>query len=227
MAKKVSLPVLKRERRGKGAARETRRRGLIPGVIYGNKQPPELISISPRELQKQLSVKGIRTRQFELDCDGAKTMAMLHDIQFDRVKDAPLCVDFLRLDLKKEMTVEIPFRFVGEDRSEGLKSGGALNIVEREAAVVCLPSDLVDDIEIDVSALGIGDSIHSSEVRLPKGLHFESHDEFTIVTVAAPMADEPEAAGGDAAVPTEGDLKKEAEGKVAAASGGKAEPSKK
>jgi large subunit ribosomal protein L25 len=227
MAKKVAFPVMKRDKRGKGAARETRRQGLIPGVIYGNKQPPELISISPRELQKQLSVKGIRTRQFELDLAGAKSLAMLHDIQYDKVSDAPICVDFLRLDLSKEMTVEIPFKFVGEDRCAGLKSGGAMNIVEREAEVVCLPNDIVDEIEIDISALDIGDSIHSSEVKLPKGLRFYSHDDFTIITIAAPMAEEVEPVVEAAAVPTEGDLKKDAEAKDQPAASQKAEPPKK
>jgi large subunit ribosomal protein L25 len=226
MAKKVAFPVLKREKRGKGAARETRRQNLIPGVIYGNKQPPELISVSPRELSKQLSVKGIRTRQFELDCDGAKTLAMLHDIQYDKVKDAPICVDFLRVNLSKEMTIDIPFRFVGEEMSPGLKAGGALNIVEREASVVCLPNDMVDEIEVDVSTMDIGDSVHSGEVKLPKGLRFDSHDDFTIVTVAAPMAEEVEPAPAEAAaVPTEDDLKKESDSKDAASA--KTEPPKK
>ncbi len=187
MANKVTLKVQKRDNSGKGAARATRRAGLIPAVIYGNKQEPELISIQPKDLLKQMQIKGFRTRQFELEIEGTnkKELALCQAIQYHKVKDNPIHVDFLRIDLNKEITVEIPFKFVGEDVCVGAKKGGVLNIVARNAAVICKASDLVDAIEVDVSNLDVAESIHSSSIKLPNGLRFASHEVFTIATIAA------------------------------------------
>ncbi|MDR0367376.1 MAG: hypothetical protein LBH41_02255, partial [Rickettsiales bacterium] len=103
MANKVSLNVGKREDSGKGAARATRRAGLVPGVIYGNKIPPEIISIDPKELLKQMKTKGFKTRQFELAIDGKTELALCQAVQYDKVSDAPIHVDFLRIDPNKEI----------------------------------------------------------------------------------------------------------------------------
>ena len=100
MTNKVVLNVKPRQTSGKGAARATRRAGLIPAVIYGNKQDPELISITPKDLLKQMQTKGFRTRQFELEIEGKakKELALCQAIQYDKVKDCPIHVDFLRID---------------------------------------------------------------------------------------------------------------------------------
>ena len=187
MANKVTLKVQKRDNSGKGAARATRRAGLIPAVIYGNKQEPELIAITPKDLEKQMQIKGFRTRQFELEieCTGKKELALCQAIQYHKVKDNPIHADFLRIDLNKEITVEIPFKFVGEENCKGAKKGGVLNIVTRIASVICKPADMVDAIEIDVSNLDVAESIHSGSITLPKGLKFASHEQFTIATIAS------------------------------------------
>ena len=187
MVNKVTLKVQPRENSGKGAARATRRAGLVPAVIYGNKQEPELVAIEPKDLIKQMQTKGFRTRQFELEIEGKgkKELTLCHAIQYHKVKDNPIHVDFLRIDLNKEITVEIPFRFVGEDVCAGVKKGGVLNIVTRMADVVCKPADMVDAIEIDVANLDVAESIHSGSVKLPRGLKFASHEQFTIATIAS------------------------------------------
>lgn len=187
MANKVTLKVQKRDNSGKGAARATRRAGLIPAVIYGNKQEAELISIEPKVLLKQMQTKGFRTRQFELEIEGTnkKELALCQAIQYHKVKDNPIHVDFLRIDLNKEITVEIPFKFVGEEACKGIKKGGVLNIVTRDAEVVCKASDMVDAIEVNVADLDVAESIHSGSITLPKGLRFASHEQFTIATIAA------------------------------------------
>ena len=138
MTNKVTLKVQKRDNSGKGAARATRRAGLIPAVIYGNKQEPELIAITPKDLEKQMQIKGFRTRQFELEIEGTgkKELALCQAIQYHKVKDNPIHVDFLRIDLNKEVTVEIPFKFIGEDVCKGVKKGGVLNIVNHIASAV-------------------------------------------------------------------------------------------
>ncbi|MBD5405629.1 50S ribosomal protein L25/general stress protein Ctc [bacterium] len=191
MANKVVLNVKARENSGKGAARATRRAGLIPAVIYGNKQDPELISITPKDLIKQMQTKGFRTRQFELEIEGKnkKELALCQAIQYDKVKDNPIHVDFLRIDLNKEITVEIPFTFVGEATCAGVKKGGVLNIVNRSADVICKASDMVDSIEVDVSKLDVAESIHSDAVQLPKGLRFANHEKFTIATITSAVSE--------------------------------------
>ncbi|MGN0929468.1 MAG: 50S ribosomal protein L25/general stress protein Ctc [Alphaproteobacteria bacterium] len=191
MSNKVVLNVKSRENSGKGAARATRRAGLIPAVIYGNKQDPELISITPKDLLKQMETKGFRTRQFELEIEGKnkKELALCQAIQYDKVKDNPIHVDFLRIDLNKEITVEIPFTFVGEATCAGIKKGGVLNIVNRSADIICKASDMVDSIEVDVSKLDVAESIHSDAIQLPKGLRFANHEKFTIATIASAVSE--------------------------------------
>lgn len=137
MSNKVSFKVFKREKSGKGSARAVRRNGLIPAVIYGNKKEPELISIEPKLLLKQMEIKGFKTRQFELEIEGdsKKELALCQDIQFHKVKDYPIHVDFLRIDVNKEISIEIPFKFIGEDICVGIKKGGALNVIRRVITV--------------------------------------------------------------------------------------------
>ncbi len=191
MANKVSFKVLKREKSGKGSARAVRRNGLIPAVIYGNKQEPELISIEPKLLLKQMEIKGFKTRQFELEIEGqSKTeLALCQDIQFHKVKDNPIHVDFLRIDVNKEISIEIPFKFIGEDVCVGVKKGGALNIIRRVIAVRCKPADIVDQIEVDISKLDITEVIHLKDIKLPKGLIMDESGEFAVATVTSAVGD--------------------------------------
>ena len=205
MANKVSFKVLKRENSGKGSARAVRRNGLIPAVIYGNRQEPELISIEPKLLLKQMEIKGFKTRQFELEIEGVskKELALCQDIQFHKVKDYPIHVDFLRIDANKEITIEIPFKFIGEDVCVGVKKGGALNVIRRLVSVRCKPTDIVDQIEVDVSALDITEVIHLQDVKLPKGLVMDESGDFAIVTVTSAVGDVgEEVAAGSVDVPS-------------------------
>ncbi len=191
MANKVSFKVFKREKSGKGSARAVRRNGLIPAVIYGNKKEPELISIEPKLLLKQMEIKGFKTRQFELEIesDSKKELALCQDIQFHKVKDYPIHVDFLRIDANKEITIEIPFKFIGEDICAGVKKGGALNVIRRVITVKCKPTDIVDQIEVDVSNLDITEVIHLKDIKLPKGLVMDESGEFAVVTVTSAVGD--------------------------------------
>lgn len=201
MSNKVVLQVKARENSGKGAARATRRAGLIPAVIYGNKENPELISITPKDLIKQMQIKGFKTRQFEIEIEGKnkKELALCQAIQYDKVKDNPIHVDFLRIDLNKEITVEIPFKFINEDTCIGVKKGGVLNIVARNAEIICKPSDIVDEIEVDVAKLDVAESIHADAINLPKGLKFASHEDFTIATIASAVQEEVETGAPESA----------------------------
>jgi large subunit ribosomal protein L25 len=135
---------------------------------------------------------------------------MCQAVQYDKVTDRPMHVDFLRIDLNKEIAVSIPFRFMGEDKSVGLKKGGVLNIVERSADVICKPADIVDEIAVDVENLDVAESIHSDEITLPKGIRFEYHEVFTIATIASAVEEVvEEVAPASAEVPSEGELKQQ------------------
>jgi large subunit ribosomal protein L25 len=184
-----------RERAGKGAARATRRAGRIPAVIYGNKLDPIMISVDPIELNKELNTPGFFGRVFEITV-GKDTMRVLpRDVQFHPVNDRPLHVDFLRFSADTRVNVEVTVLFLNEEDSPGLKRGGVLNIVRRELELVCAPDIIPETIEVDLTGMEIGDSVHFSQITLPEGVESAITDrDFTIATVAAPSVVKSEAA---------------------------------
>ncbi|OWV88907.1 50S ribosomal protein L25 [Rhizobium sp. R635] len=177
-----------RERVGKGSARELRRNGLIPAVIYGDKQAPIAIAINTNEVTKRIHAGGFMTTVATIEVDGKKYKVLPKDYQLDPVRDFTLHVDFLRVSGNTQVTVEIPVHFVNEAKSPGLKVGGVLNIVRHEVEVHC-PADAIPEFfNIDLSGKKIGDSIHISEVALPKGVTPVIDRDFTIATIVAPAA---------------------------------------
>jgi large subunit ribosomal protein L25 len=187
-----------RERVGKGSAREPRRNGLIPAVIYGDKQAPIAIALNTNEVTKRIHAGGFMTTVATIEVDGKKHKVLPKDYQLDPVRDFTLHVDFLRVSGNTQVTVEIPVHFINEEKSPGLKVGGVLNIVRHEVEVHC-PADAIPEFfNIDLSGKKIGDSIHISEVTLPKGVTPVIDRDFTIATIIAPAGgiDETAAEGG-------------------------------
>ncbi|MGD9638648.1 MAG: 50S ribosomal protein L25/general stress protein Ctc [Alphaproteobacteria bacterium] len=185
--KLTSLNVEKREKVGKGAARATRRAGMIPGVIYGDKKNPVLISISPRDMEKEMNTTGLWTRQFELHVGKDKYRALCQDIQKHPVTDRPLHVDFLRISRDSEITVDVHVSFLNEETCAGIKLGGVLNIVRRTIEIHCKPDDIPEHFVVDLAGLQIGDAVKISDIDLPKGVRPVVDDrDFTIATIAAP-----------------------------------------
>ncbi|TBE78790.1 50S ribosomal protein L25/general stress protein Ctc [Rhizobium ruizarguesonis] len=187
-----------RERVGKGSARELRRNGLIPAVIYGDKQAPIAIALNTNEVTKRIHAGGFMTTVATIEVDGKKHKVLPKDYQLDPVRDFTLHVDFLRVSGKTQVTVEIPVHFINEEKSPGLKVGGVLNIVRHEVEVHC-PADAIPEFfNIDLGGKKIGDSIHISEVTLPKGVTPVIDRDFTIATIIAPAGgiDESAAEGG-------------------------------
>lgn len=190
--KNKTLSVKSRTRAGKGAARADRREGKVPGVIYGDKKPPVLFSIDSKALDAELRKPGFRTHIFEIDVEGDKHSAICQDIQRDIILGRPIHIDFLRINKSEEIRVEVPVVFLNEESCPGVKAGGALNIVSREIPVLCKPDLIPESIEIDLSNLQIGESIHIKSVVFPTGVKADEAEDYTIVTVHAPMAAEPE-----------------------------------
>jgi large subunit ribosomal protein L25 len=193
-----------RSRAGKGAARQTRRDGRVPGVIYGNKQPATLISVEPRELLRQLRKKAFHATLFDIACDGKKERVLPRDVQFDPVSDKPTHVDFMRVGEHTRVYVDVPVVFQNEAQSPGLKRGGVLNIVRHEVELICSVDHIPQQITIDLAGLDIGDSVHISMVKLPEGVRPAIADrDFTVATIAVPTVQKVETEV--AATPAEGE----------------------
>lgn len=202
MPEMITLSALPRAQAGKGASRAIRREGRIPAIIYGGKDAPSLISLEPSELHRALARAGFSATLVEIAIEGERHRVLPREVQLHPVSDAPLHVDFQRVLSDTRVRVEVPVRFVNQDRSPGLHRGGILNVVrhtiELDAPVEAIP----DRIVVDLSGLEIGDSIHISAVALPPGSRptIRGRD-FTIASIAASSAVREEAAAAAAAPP--------------------------
>lgn len=189
-----------RERVGKGSARDVRRNGKVPAVIYGGKQPPVAIALSYKDVYMKIHGGGFLTTVATIDVNGEKIQVLPKDFQLDPVKDFPMHVDFLRIDRDSVVTVEVPVHFVNEEKSPGLKRGGVLNIVRHEVEFVCPANAIPEFITVDLDGTDLGDSIHISAVKLPEGVKPTIGDrDFTIATIAAPAGLRSEGAEEEAA----------------------------
>ncbi|ENN94421.1 50S ribosomal protein L25/general stress protein Ctc [Bartonella vinsonii] len=187
MSKSYTLKAEIRERVGKGSSRELRRNGLIPAIIYGEKQPPLAITVPYKEIFYKIHAGGFRTTIATLVIGKQKITVLPKDYQLDPVRDFPLHVDFLRISEKSVVEVNIPVHFLNEDTAPGLKKGGVLNIVRHEIECTAPANAIPEAIEIDLASYSIGDSIHISAVQLPEGVTPVIQDrDFTIATIAAP-----------------------------------------
>ncbi|MEM6834672.1 MAG: 50S ribosomal protein L25/general stress protein Ctc [Pseudomonadota bacterium] len=185
----IKLDVEPRERAGKGASRAVRREGFVPAVIYGGKKEPENIKIERRMLEKLLNKGTFFTSVFDISAGKDVTRSFPRDVQFHPVSSVPLHVDFLRLEKGATIQVEVPVNFMNEDDSPALKSGGVLNVVRYAVEVVAPATSIPDSIDVDLTGLEMGDSVHISDVTLPEGVQPTITDrDFTIATVVAPSA---------------------------------------
>ena len=183
-----SLDASLRESAGKGAARQTRRDGDVPAVIYGGNDAPVTISLKHNELIKQLNQGGFFTQICELTVGKETHKVLARDIQFHPVNDQPLHVDFLRVTDRTKIVVSVPSSFVNEEASPGLKAGGILNVVRHEIELRCRANAIPETIEFDLTDLTVGDSIHISKAKLPDGANLTTDHDFTVATIAAPSA---------------------------------------
>ncbi|MGX1785900.1 50S ribosomal protein L25/general stress protein Ctc [Bosea sp. NPDC055332] len=185
---------------GKGAAREVRRQGLTPAVIYGAGEAPVAIALDANKTRQMIYAGHFLTTLFEIDVDGKKTRAIPRDYQLDPVKDFPIHVDFLRIAAGQTIKVEVPLHVVGQEQSPGLKSGGALQIVEHSLEIEVAPESIPEFIEVSVAGLAVGDTLHVDALKLPAGVSLTSTKDRTLVTIIPPTveAEEPAAAEGEA-----------------------------
>lgn len=190
MSETVEIKAKARNGVGKGAAREIRRQGQVPGVIYGDKRPPEPITLEFNEFLRITNRGNFLSTVFDIDMDGTKTRVIPRDLQVDPVRDFPLHVDFLRIAKGAKIAVDVAVHFLNDEASPGLKRGGVLNIVRHEVELSCPADAIPDAIEVDLTGLEIGDSIHISDIKLPEGSEPTITDrDFTVATIAGRAAE--------------------------------------
>ncbi|QDH25865.1 50S ribosomal protein L25/general stress protein Ctc [Neokomagataea tanensis] len=191
MTKLTTLAVSPRAKAGKGAARATRRAGLVPGVIYGNKQEPEIVAIDPRVIMKELYRGGVSSRVYNVAVEGGATSSVLiRDVQLHPVTDAPIHIDFQRVAAGHKIHVAVPVAVEGE--APGVKRGGVLNVVYHSVDVEVDPANIPEHFVADISGLDIHDTVRWTDLKGTEGtsLTGSQPSDLVIVSVAAPSVDE-------------------------------------
>jgi len=176
-----------RSRAGKGVARATRRAGKVPAVIYGAKQEPSLIALDPRVVMRELKRGGWRSRLYEINHEGQKIRALMRDVQFHPVTDAPEHVDFQRLASGERVRVAVAVVFLNETICPGMKRGGVLNVVRHTVEVACDPDNIPEKFEVDLSTLEISDTIRwHNLIGVGDSRPVIADRDFVIATIAPP-----------------------------------------
>ena len=189
MAGKIpDLELTPRAGTGKGAARQARRDGLVPGVVYGGGEEPQAITIPFNILFKKLKDGGFMSTLFNLKVEGSDDVrAVCRGVQRHVVKDLPTHIDFLRLKRDSRINMNIPVHFLNEETSAGLKKGGTLTIVRAEVELMVTAGNIPDYIEADLENLEIGETINISDITLPEDTRPVIADrDFVIANIAAP-----------------------------------------
>ncbi len=194
-----------RESRGKNEARRTRKRGMVPGVVYGAFKDPVAVSVSPKSIQSILRSKSGHNTIFNLDIQGGEsTPVMVVDEQYDPVKSHLLHVDMKRIDLEKRLRVTVPVSVQGD--AKGIKlQGGLLEIVTRSVEIECLPDEIPGQFVVDVSELMIGQSQRASDIPMTGEMKLLSPGDTVIAHVVSLRAVEEPVADAAAAAPAAGE----------------------
>ena len=181
------LEALERTGTGKGAARQARRAGMVPGIVFGGDTDPTPINLPFNKLFKMLKAGRFKSTLFNMKIEGHDDVRVIcRDVQRDVVKDLPTHVDFMRLKRTTKINLFIAVEVTGEDVSPGLKKGGVLTLIRPEVELIVTAGDIPDHITIDISDVEIGDSVTISSVNLPTGAKATIDRDFVIATISAP-----------------------------------------
>ncbi len=213
----VKFVVEAREGRGKGSARRLRHRGFAPGVVYGGGKEATSIAFDTDTFERLLETShgGVNTL-IDLEGDSAASgrTVIAKELQREPVRGALVHVDFLEIDLKAKIEVSVPIHLVGTPA--GVVLGGVLDQQQREVLLLCMPDAIPDDIEVDVSGMELGDSLHMSDLSVPADVEFHTDESLTVATVLIPRGlTEEEEAGVVAEGEGEGEEAAEADGDAA------------
>ena len=183
-----------RKTKTKGQLSELRKKGNVPGIIYGGENPNEKISLTKKDVKILINEENFLSNVISINLDGKEQKVLPRDITFDIVSDEPIHIDFLRIVKGAKIILEIPVKFINNELSPGLKRGGVLNIVRRKVELKCPTENIPKELVVDLEGLDIGSSIKISSINLPENVTptIQGRD-FVIATVAAPtVVKEPE-----------------------------------
>jgi large subunit ribosomal protein L25 len=192
---------------GSGASRRLRTSGQTPGIIYGGTEAPVMISLDGNALYHALKKEAFHGSILDLEIDGKTQAVMLRDFQMHAYKQLVMHADFQRVDAKSKVHTKVTLHFVNADVSPAVKLHGAIvSHVMSEIEISCLPADLPEFIEVDLSTIDVGHSIHVADLVLPKGVTAVTHgSNLTVATAAVPAGHVAADAEATAAAATEGD----------------------
>jgi large subunit ribosomal protein L25 len=189
----ASLNAEQRTEAGTGVARKLRQSGRIPAVVYGHGRQPQPLTLETRELERLLDRVAAASTVIELSVGGRTARTLIREIQRHPFKKQILHIDFQELVAGEKVTVSIPLVFVGS--AEGVRAGGILDQVMHELSIRVDPMNIPNHVDVDVSALTIGHSIHVGELKVPEGVEVLDEEDATVCTVSAPRASETPVAG--------------------------------
>jgi large subunit ribosomal protein L25 len=196
----IILNVEVRERTGTGGARETRRAGLVPGVLYGGDKDPVAISVKSNEFRKALYTGKLLGHLVTLKYGKESQPVIAKVVDMDPVTDEPVHFDLFRVDAHQTIKIAVPVHFKNHDASPGLKKGGTLNIVRHDVELSCPADAIPEELTFDLTGLDIGDTIRISAFELPKGVEAAMDRDFVVATVTGSSASaSADAAADDAA----------------------------
>ena len=187
------------EQQGKGASRRLRKQNLVPAIIYGGGEEPTAISIKINELVKSLEYEAFFSQILTITTDkGDEQQVVIKDLQRHPAKGFPMHADFQRIVKGQKINMHVPLHFAGREEAPGTKAGGILSTLVSDVEIVCLPSQLPEYLEIDVSGMEIGDLFRLSDIKLPEGviifdLDMEDAHDRTIVNMQPPTVEEVDA----------------------------------
>jgi large subunit ribosomal protein L25 len=194
---------------GKGASRRLRHAGKVPAIMYGGGKDPEAVTLSQNEVQRNLEHEAFYSHILTVRVGGTATRAILRDMQRHPSRPVIMHMDLQRISESEKLKTHAPLHFIGEDVAPGVKAGGLVSHELTEVGIECLPKDLPEFIEVDISGMEVGDALHLSDLKVPDGVTLpdlargEGHD-LAVVSIHAKRvveeeAEAPAAEGGAAA----------------------------
>lgn len=213
MTTNFELSAEKRETKGTGASRRLRHAGKVPGIIYGANKEPEMVNFDHDTVYHLLENEAFHTSILDVKCDGSTEKAVLRDVQYHPFKQLVMHMDLQRISASEKLHMLVPLHFIGEDVAPGVKlQGGIVSHLMTEVDVTCLPGNLPEYLEADVSELELHASLHLSDIKLPEGVELTSlahgGDDLAVVTIAAvrgTVEEEAPAEGEEGAAPEAGE----------------------
>ena len=196
----MKVVAYERSVQGTGASRRLRNSGKTPGIIYGGTELPQAVELDHNALFHALKKEAFHSSILEIEVAGKVQQALLRDYQMHPFKPLVLHIDFQRIDAKQKVHMKVPLHFKGDDICPAVKiGGGVINHISNELEIICLPSDLPEFIEIDLSKMELDQAIHAKDIALPKGvnlsLHVEQENPAVAVAREPKVKSEPEATG--------------------------------